>query len=123
MCGFAGLLGRPPGDFASRVIPRLAHRGPDDHGIWQSESACLVHRRLAILDLSSIGHQPMKSSCGRWQLVFNGEIYNHDELRLELQQDGLTFRGRGDTEVLLALMSLRGVDGIRRLRGLSLIHI
>ena len=85
MCGIAGQLGRDPGDFAARVGPRLAHRGPDDAGVWQDARACLVHRRLAILDLSPLGHQPMASACGRWQLVFNGEIYNHAELRRRLE--------------------------------------
>jgi asparagine synthase (glutamine-hydrolysing) len=118
MCGIAGQLGREPGDFAARVGPRLAHRGPDDAGVWQDAGACLVHRRLAILDLSPLGHQPMASACGRWQLVFNGEIYNHAELRRRLEAEGQRFRGRGDTEVLLAWLVSRGPDGLGALRGM-----
>ncbi len=118
MCGIAGQLGRDPGDFAARVGPRLAHRGPDDAGVWQDAGACLVHRRLAILDLSPLGHQPMASACGRWQLVFNGEIYNHAELRRRLEAEGQRFRGSGDTEVLLAWLVSRGQDGLGALRGM-----
>jgi asparagine synthase (glutamine-hydrolysing) len=118
MCGIAGQLGKDPGDFAARVGPRLAHRGPDDAGVWQDANACLVHRRLAILDLSPLGHQPMASACGRWQLVFNGEIYNHGELRGRLEAEGRRFRGSGDTEVLLAWLVSRGLDGLGSLRGM-----
>ncbi len=118
MCGIAGQLGRDPGAFAARVGPRLAHRGPDDAGVWQDAGACLVHRRLAILDLSPLGHQPMASACGRWQLVFNGEIYNHGELRRRLEAEGQRFRGSGDTEVLLAWLVSRGLDGLGALRGM-----
>lgn len=118
MCGIAGQLGREPGDFAARVGPRLAHRGPDDAGVWQDAGTCLVHRRLAILDLSPLGHQPMASGCGRWQLVFNGEIYNHAELRRRLEAEGQRFRGSGDTEVLLAWLVSRGQQGLGALRGM-----
>lgn len=118
MCGIAGQLGREPGAFAARVGPRLAHRGPDDAGVWQDAEACLVHRRLAILDLSPVGHQPMASRCGRWQLVFNGEIYNHAELRRQLEAEGQHFRGSGDTEVLLAWLIRWGRDGLAALRGM-----
>jgi asparagine synthase (glutamine-hydrolysing) len=118
MCGIAGLLGRSPERFAERVGSRLSHRGPDDAGVWESESACLVHRRLSILDLSPTGHQPMASPCGRWQLVFNGEIYNHEALRGELLCEGHRFRGSGDTEVLLAWLASRGRGGLGALRGM-----
>jgi asparagine synthase (glutamine-hydrolysing) len=118
MCGIAGLIGRPSDDFADRVGPRLFHRGPDDAGLWRDESACLLHRRLAILDLSATGHQPMATPCGRWQLVFNGEIYNHADLRANLEQQGLIFRGSSDTEVLLAWLIRHGVAGLNDLRGM-----
>ncbi len=118
MCGIAGQLGRAPGSFAGQVGPRLAHRGPDDAGVWQDDDACLVHRRLAILDLSPLGHQPMASACGRWQLVFNGEIYNHADLRQRLEAEGQRFRGSGDSEVLLAWLIRRGRDGLGALRGM-----
>ncbi len=118
MCGIAGLLGCFPGPFPDLVGPQLAHRGPDDSGVWQDDTACLVHRRLAILDLSPSGHQPMASTCGRWLLVFNGEIYNHATLRSELKNEGQHFRGNGDSEVLLAWMIRHGSEGLKRLRGM-----
>ena len=92
MCGIAGfweLLSRPKGELkkiARGMANALAHRGPDDSGVWADPQAgiALGHRRLSIIDLSSAGHQPMTSSTGRFVIVFNGEIYNHLELRTEL---------------------------------------
>lgn len=118
MCGIAGLVGTAPGDFAERLLPALAHRGPDDSGVWTEGTACLVHTRLAILDLSPTGHQPMASPCGRWRLVFNGEIYNHCDLRRRLEAEGHRFRGSGDSEVLLAWLADRGPAGLAQLRGM-----
>ena len=118
MCGIAGLFGRSPGAFAERVGSHLSHRGPDDAGVWQSDGACLIHRRLAILDLSPAGHQPMATNCGRWQLVFNGEIYNHADLRHRLELEGVGFRSSSDTEVLLAWLIRYGVAGLSDLRGM-----
>ena len=92
----------------------LRHRGPDDSGIWFDEHAGigLVHRRLSILDLSPAGHQPMHSVCGRFVLVFNGEIYNHLDLRSELHKSGVApaWRGHSDTETLLAGFAVLGVS-------------
>jgi len=118
MCGLSGI-------FASRnteleAIVRLMntsliHRGPDGSGVWVDENAgiALGHRRLAIVDLSEAGHQPMHSSCGRFVIVFNGEIYNHGQLRQALQDDGLIstgLKGHSDTEVLLAGLASWGVE-------------
>ena len=88
----------------------LSHRGPDDEGLWQDESAGvgLGNRRLAVIDLSAEGHQPMVSRSGRYVLTFNGEIYNHVELRTVLAAQGHRFQGHADTEVLLALMDAVG---------------
>ena len=118
MCGIAGLLGAPPHDVAERLRPALAHRGPDDAGTWADASSCLVHTRLAIIDLSPSGHQPMASACGRWRIVFNGEIYNHRDLRQRLESEGHRFRSSGDTEVLLAWIASRGRAGLTDLRGM-----
>jgi len=126
MCGIAGLLG-PPGDpveragMAARMAETLVHRGPDDFGSWADPSgeAALGFQRLSILDLSSEGHQPMTSSDGRFTIVFNGEIYNFAALKEELVAAGFSFRGRSDTEVLLASIVRWGIaDAIPRLWGM-----
>jgi len=90
----------------------LIHRGPDDSGVWADATAgiALGFRRLAILDLSPTGHQPMCSSDGRYVAVFNGEIYNYRDLRVELEQCGAHCRGTSDTEVILEGASLWGVE-------------
>ena len=93
---------------------RIAHRGPDSHGFWEDRQAdlALAHVRLAILDLSPAGHQPMVSPCERYVLVLNGEIYNHLALRKRLEQSSLApaWRGHSDTETLLACLSALGVQ-------------
>ncbi|NCC05061.1 MAG: asparagine synthase (glutamine-hydrolyzing) [Proteobacteria bacterium] len=120
MCGilgYSGLCGQAILEDGLRV---LAHRGPDDSGIFVDEPANvgLAHRRLSILDLSSTGHQPMFSSNGQVVLVFNGEIYNFRELRLELEGKGYIFRGNSDTEVLLNLYCSEGEAMLPRLNGI-----
>ncbi len=127
MCGITGFI-----DFAdqdregrlgvlARMTSRLAHRGPDDCGYWLDEASGLAlgHRRLSVLDLSSRGHQPMASSCGRYVLIYNGEIYNFRELRQTLESSGCGFRGSSDTEVLLEAIAKWGVaEALRRLNGM-----
>ena len=88
----------------TRMTDIIRHRGPDDDGAWvdEREGIALGFRRLAILDLSPTGHQPMLSANERYVMIFNGEIYNYAELRSELDSAGYTFRGTSDTEVMLA---------------------
>lgn len=117
MCGFAGLLSTAGftrdelGDHARGMIAPIAHRGPDDRGIWIDEQAGIAFgfRRLAILDLSPHGHQPMRSPSGRFVIAFNGEVYNFGALRRELEQYGYFFQGQSDTEVILAAFEQWGI--------------
>ncbi|QNJ07706.1 asparagine synthase (glutamine-hydrolyzing) [Synechococcus sp. Minos11] len=118
MCGIAGFSARQLspslGVWLSDAVQSLNHRGPDDFGVYApiNSSIGLAHTRLSILDLSNAGHQPMLSSDGRVALVFNGEIYNFKQLRLELENDGFVFVSDTDTEVLLALyLSCRAGKG------------
>ncbi len=101
-----------------RMTQLLAHRGPDGEGIWTGEGVGLGHRRLAIIDLSATGAQPMKSSDGRYVISYNGEIYNFRELRNELESAGATFRTPSDTEVIMESYRRWGKEGLRRLRGM-----
>ena len=121
MCGIAGRWStRPPGFSLDAALERLEHRGPDDRGTWRSDGGELefAHTRLAIIDLSPAGHQPMTSNDGRVVLVYNGELYNHRELAAELRARGHTFRGHSDTEVLLALYAELGASMLSRLNGM-----
>ena len=114
MCGIAGIL-RPDGPDADpasleAMARAMGHRGPDDSGIHLDGPLGLAFRRLAILDLSPSGHQPMATPDGRHVIAFNGEIYNHRALRGELAAHGQAFRGHSDTEVLLAAIAHWGVE-------------
>ena len=116
MCGIAGIWGseRPTEEQLTAMARTLRHRGPDDRGIWiEAEAGIgLAHARLAIVDLSAAGRQPMRSASGRYELVYNGEIYNHDELRsLVNPADTVPWRGHSDTETLLALIDRFGLEG------------
>lgn len=121
MCGFAGFIQNNVGkesmsSIMEGMLNSIRHRGPDDGGIWIDEQrgVALGHRRLSILDLSPAGHQPMESACGRFILVFNGEIYNHLDIRRLLEKSNLLpirgWRGHSDTETLLACFSVWGVE-------------
>jgi len=127
MCGIAGILdanGRTaPDDLAEaavRMADALAHRGPDGSGVWADPDGLMAlgHRRLAVLDLSPAGDQPMLSHCGRFALCFNGEIYNHAELRAQIEaaraysgRPAIAWRGHSDTEILLEACVLWGALG------------
>lgn len=121
MCGIAGWIGPEPED-PDAVLERagrlLRHRGPDSGGHQRGDGFGLAFRRLAILDLTASGEQPMATPDGRWLLVMNGEVYNYVELRSELQRRGVRFRSSSDTEVLLHLLALDGPAGLSRCNGM-----
>src|SRR5688500_16158265 len=115
MCGIVGVLGSLPEPRAriERACSALHHRGPDDTGVWIDQTAgmALGHARLSILDLSASGHQPMISVDERYVIVFNGEIYNHLELRARVEQaQVMGWRGHSDTETLLACIVAWGLE-------------
>jgi asparagine synthase (glutamine-hydrolysing) len=128
MCGISGFLdtARRCGEqelrsTVLRMVNTLHHRGPDDVGAWADAGSgvALGHRRLSILDLSSQGHQPMHSMCGRYVISFNGEVYNFRALRSELENLGYAFRGHSDTEVMLSCFSHWGVpSAVKRFNGM-----
>ena len=121
MCGILGLLDRDgrlpePGLF-SQCLEKIRNRGPDDVGVWSDSLMRLGHRRLAVVDLSAAGHQPMESADGRFVIVFNGEIYNHASLRPDLDPPG-GWRSTSDTETLLEAFRAWGVNCLQRLNGM-----
>jgi len=123
MCGIVGKLNFDSDRAIDEILLRqmngvLGHRGPDDEGIWVQGSVGLGHRRLAIIDLSPTGHQPMSNEDGTIWITFNGEIYNHLELRAELEQRGHRYRGNSDTETLIHLYEEYGCDCVKYLRGM-----
>jgi asparagine synthase (glutamine-hydrolysing) len=124
MCGIAGLFnidGRPAdARIVGAMRDALAHRGPDDEGLYADREVGLGHRRLSIIDLSRAANQPMLSPDGRIAIVFNGEIYNFRELRGELERSGWSFRTRSDTEVLIAGYAIWGISDLaRRIDGMA----
>jgi asparagine synthase (glutamine-hydrolysing) len=119
MCGIAGFIADPAHrtsfdqlkSVADAMDTSLAHRGPDDHGVWIDVEAgvALVHRRLSIVDLSPAGHQPMHSADGRFVISYNGEVYSHLPIRAEIEATGHQFRGHSDTEVMLESFARYGI--------------
>ena len=128
MCGFAGIVGASAcvrQDTLATMAASLAHRGPDDEGLdlfplagGDNLSVGLVHRRLSIIDLSEAGHQPMTDEQTGNRIVYNGEVYNYQEIRRELLQLGCTFQSHSDTEVILKAYRYYGIDCLDRLRGM-----
>ncbi|MEZ5653239.1 MAG: asparagine synthase (glutamine-hydrolyzing) [Burkholderiaceae bacterium] len=132
MCGLVGAFANanlPSSEDMRRAARRIAHRGPDAEQVWCDESAgiALAHRRLAVIDLSAAGAQPMHSACGRFVIAFNGEIYNHLALRRQLEKSAqredvhphLAWRGHSDTETLLACIAILGLpQTLRALQGM-----
>lgn len=123
MCGFVGVVARDALTDGNRtaigaLTDLLARRGPDDAGNWHADRAALGFRRLAVLDLSRAGHQPMASPDGRHVLVFNGEVYNFREIRKELEADGVGFGSDTDTEVVLHALARWGPGALARFHGM-----
>lgn len=133
MCGITGFIDltrTTSADELQIVVTRMAdglrHRGPDDAGVWVDPTVgvALGHRRLSILDLSPTGHQPMASHLGRYWIAYNGEIYNHHELRRDLAARGVNFRGTSDTETLVEAFAAWGIRStIERCRGIFAIAV
>jgi len=125
MCGIAAILayGAAPAvdrEELLRIRDAMVNRGPDGKGLWISHDhrTGMAHRRLAIIDLSEAGDQPASIEDGRYRIVFNGEIYNYQALRRELEGEGCHFHSGSDTEVLLHLYARRGADMVHALRGM-----
>ncbi len=122
MCGITGILnldGAPVDpDVLSAMTRALAHRGPNGEGMHRDGPLGFGHRRLAIIDPSPAGHQPMVSADGRWALNYNGEVYNFRELRAELERDGVRFRSHCDSEVVLEALVRWGADAVGRFNGM-----
>lgn len=119
MCGIVGIIGRKDvdADLLNLMNDKLKHRGPDGEGIYIGANFGFGHRRLAIVDLSEAGHQPM-SYMNRYVITYNGEIYNYPELRTELKNNGYIFTTHTDTEVILASYDCWGVDCLQRFNGM-----
>jgi asparagine synthase (glutamine-hydrolysing) len=123
MCGIVGCLAlaadaAPDQAWVASATQRIAHRGPDDEGFYSDHDVAVGYKRLAIIDLSQGGHQPMRSADGRYWMVFNGEIYNYVELGAELREQGVVLRSTCDSEVLLETYARVGKDVVHRLRGM-----
>lgn len=122
MCGICGIVDYSgssiEGDTLWQMTETLKHRGPDDSGVELFENVGLGHRRLSIIDLTSAGHQPMLSEDGNFALVYNGELYNFQELRRRLEGDGVVFRSRSDTEVVLKAYIRWGTNSFSMFKGM-----
>ena len=130
MCGVTGYFNTTQASEVGeadllRAVASLRNRGPDDHGTWVAGTEIgLGHTRLSILDLSEHGHQPMLSADGCLAMVFNGEIYNFEDIRRELLPRGYVFRGSGDSEVILAAFQEWGVlEAVKRFLGMFAIAL
>ncbi|WP_417237345.1 MULTISPECIES: asparagine synthase (glutamine-hydrolyzing) [Flavobacteriaceae] len=113
MCGIIGSLNR---EVTKEVLSVIHHRGPDYQSSYKWQNVSLGHTRLSIVDLSEAGNQPMQTDCGRYSIVFNGEIYNHQELRKELE--GINFKGHSDTETILYYLREKGIDSVKKFNGI-----
>ena len=123
ICGYGFLKTTDDKSTIGNMVESIAHRGPDNSGIYISEGIVLGHARLAIIDKSPIANQPMRSGNGRYVIVFNGEIYNFQKLKEELYQKGIEFKSNSDTEVLLEGLGLYGKEFLKKLNGVFAIAI
>lgn len=125
MCGIFGFVGQHGFAALEEMACALVHRGPDDRGFHfdRDHAVGLGQTRLSIIDLSPTGHQPMNDASGRYVVVYNGEIYNYRELRIDLERQGVTFRGHSDTEVMLELYARLGADMLEQLNGIFALAI
>jgi asparagine synthase (glutamine-hydrolysing) len=122
MCGIAGLinLNQEPASpvILKRMTDAISHRGPDGEGHWFEDNVGLGHRRLAIIDLTLAGQQPMVSADGRFVITYNGEIYNYREIRSDLEREGYRFKSESDTEIVLYAIAHWGVSAINKFNGM-----
>jgi asparagine synthase (glutamine-hydrolysing) len=118
MCGISGILGSSKEIQIQDMVSAMAHRGPNDRGIWRDDGIALGMARLSVLDVSESGHQPMSSLDGLIWMVYNGETYNFNEQRAILERDGHKFVSHSDTEVVLRMYEVYGDDFMLRLRGM-----
>src|SRR5437588_9193828 len=127
MCGIVASYRRGGGPAAASVTiamrDEMRHRGPDDEGLWTGDSVTLGHRRLSIVDLSPAGHQPMCNEDGTVWIAFNGEIYNHRQLRPDLEAKGHVYRSHTDTETIIHLYEEMGPRCVEELDGMFAIAI
>ena len=122
MCGITGLINLDGASVSPLILKKMtdaiAHRGPDGEGQWIEENIGIGHRRLAIIDLSPAGHQPMISADHRYVLSYNGEVYNYKELRADLEAEGIWFRSQTDTEIVLYALAHWGKDALLKFNGM-----
>jgi asparagine synthase (glutamine-hydrolysing) len=123
MCGICGIWPGARAEKAQKMVSAMRHRGPDDYGIYSDDQASLGMSRLAILDITPAGHQPMTSRNENIWIVYNGETYNFPELRTALEKDGHSFKSNSDTEVVLQLYEKYGDDFLTRMRGMFALAI
>ena len=121
MCGLTGILSSSPSNDITGMVANmtslLAHRGPNDEGVWSEGNIGLGHRRLSVLDLSISGAQPMHSECKRFVISYNGEIYNHKEIRSSIEID-VELETSSDTEVLFYFLKKTKFSKLEKLRGI-----
>ena len=123
MCGICGVVGRPDEQLIKNMLARIAHRGPDDEGVYLAEASSgqrigLGHRRLSIIDVSPAGHEPMSDTSGTVWLTYNGEIYNFKEIRRELENLGHRFKSNTDAEVVIYAYLEWGHECLARFNGM-----